>query len=114
MSDAKSSVLNGKVYKTLAKINLYEITNWQKVKKQDTWVYAQFHNSHNVEFGIKHLAYPFETAVLTDILSFDITLLDDSNKLIEFKGNSIGPVQRKVSSFSFDGQIIKWLRLDKT
>ena len=54
-----------------------------------------------MEFGLKHLSYPFETAVLTDILNFDIALLDDSNKLIEFNSSV------KIPSFSFDIQIIK-------
>ena len=63
LSDAKSSILNGKVYKTLGQINLNEIKNWQKLKKHQNWVYAQFRNSFNVEFGVKHLSYPFSTAI---------------------------------------------------
>ena len=31
LSDAKSSILNGKVYKTLGQINLNEIENWEKL-----------------------------------------------------------------------------------
>ena len=101
LSDAKLSVLNGKIYKTLGQINLYEIENWEKLKSHNNWVYAQFSKSNKVELGLKHLSYPFETAVLTDILNFDITLLDDSNKLIEFNASV------KIPCFSFDIQIIK-------
>ena len=101
-SDAKSSILNGKVYKTLGQINLYEIENWQKLKKHQNWVYAQFRNSFNIEFGVKHLSYPLSTAILTDILNFDITLIDDLNKPLGF-GND----ERRVPSFNFDIQIIK-------
>ena len=71
LSDAKFSVLNGKIYKTLGQINLYEIQNWEKLKKHNNWVYAQFSKLNKVEFGLKHLSYPFETAVLTDLLNFD-------------------------------------------
>ena len=70
--------------------------------KGDSWVYAQFHNSHNVEFNVKHLSFPFITQTLTDILNFNVTFLGDSGKLIEFKKD-----KRKVSSFSFMIQIIK-------
>ena len=101
LSDAKLSVLNGKIYKTLGQINLYEIENWEKLKSHNNWVYAQFSKSNKIELGLKHLSYPFETAVLTDILNFDITLLDDSNKLIEFNASV------KIPCFSFDIQIIK-------
>ena len=107
MSDAELSVLDGKIYKTLGQINLYEIENWEKLKSHNNWVYAQFSKSNKVELGLKHLSYPFETAVLTDILNFDITLLDDSNKLIEFNASV------KIPWFSFEIQIIKWLKLDK-
>ena len=103
LSDAKLSILNGKVYKTLGQINLSQIVSWENLKKKDSWVYAQFHNSSNVEFGIKHFAYPFETAVLTDILNFDVLLLDDNNKPIEFRESD----KKKVPSFSFDIQIIR-------
>ena len=101
LSDAKTSILQGKEYQTLAQINLYEIENWDKIKKHNNWVYAQFSKTDRIEFGLKHLSYPFETAVLTDILNFDIALLDDSNKLIEFNSSV------KIPSFSFDIQIIK-------
>ena len=40
LSDAKSPILNGKIYKTLGQINLYEIENWQKLKKHQNWVYT--------------------------------------------------------------------------
>ena len=58
--------------------------HWNKIRKRDSWVYAQFHDSHNVEFSVKHLSFPFITQILTDILNFDVTFLDDSGKLIEF------------------------------
>ena len=102
LSGAKSSVLNGKIYKTLGQINLCEIENWEKLKKHQNWVYAQFRNLFNVQFGVKHLSYPFATAILTDILDFDLTLVDNSNKPLEFAKD-----EKRVPSFNFDIQIIK-------
>ena len=91
-----------KFIKTLRQISLNEIENWQKLKKHQNSVYAQFHNSFNVEFGVKHLLYPFSTAILTDTLNFDITLTEDLNKPLEF-----GKDKTRVPSLNFDIQIIK-------
>ena len=86
IADAQTGIINGKDHKILGQINLYEIENWHKIRKKDTWIYAPFHKPHVVYAG-KHFANEFITATLTDLLNFDVSLIDDQRKLIEFALN---------------------------
>ena len=81
LNDAKESLINGKLYKTLGVVNTAEIKDWNKLKGQSKWINIVFKDSENPTVA-KHFAFVFETINFTDLLNFQLTLADDKAKLI--------------------------------
>ena len=81
LNDAKESLINGKLYKTLGVVNTVEIKDWNKLKGQSKWINIVFKDSENPTVA-KHFAFVFETINFTDLLNFQLTLADDKAKLI--------------------------------
>ena len=71
--DAKYSLVNGKLYKTIGIINLNEI------KKYSGWVNVNFQAPRDNR-QTKHFANNFITKNAGDILDFTTRLIDDNNK----------------------------------
>ena len=101
LNDAKESLINGKLYKTLGVVNTAEIKDWNKLKGQSKWINIVFKDSENPTVA-KHFAFVFETINFTDLLNFQLTLADDEAKLIKFKEG-----ETKVPALSFTLQIIQ-------
>ena len=93
LNDAKESLINGKLYKTLRVVNTAEIKDWNKLKGQSKWINIVFKDSENPTVA-KHFAFLFETINFTDLLNFQLTLADNEAKLIKFKdGKTNVPAQ---------------------
>ena len=101
LNDAKESLINGKLYKTLGVVNTAKIKDWNKLKGQSKWINIVFKDSENPTVA-KHFAFVFETINFTDLLNFQLTLADNGVKLIKFKDG-----ETKVPALSFTIQIIQ-------
>ena len=101
LNDARDSLINRKLYKSLGVININEIKDWTKLKGESKWINIIFNDSENPTLA-KHFAFAFETVNLSDLLNFQLILLDDEVKLIKF-----APNEKKIPALTFIIQIIK-------
>ena len=101
LNDARDSLINGKLYKSIGVINIYEIKDWTKLKGESKWVNIMFNDSENPTL-VKHFAFALETVNLSDLLDFQLTLLDDEAKPIKFTPN-----EKKIPALTFSIQVIK-------
>ena len=69
LKDARDSLINGKLYKSLAVININEIRDWTKIKGESKCINIIFNNSENPALA-KPLAFAFETVNLSDFIKF--------------------------------------------
>ena len=86
LNDARDSLINGKLHKSIGVININEIKDWTKLKRESKWINIIFNDSENPTLG-KHFAFAFETVNLSDLLNFQLSLLDDEAKPITFAPN---------------------------
>ena len=63
LNDARDSIINGKLYKSLGVININEIRDWIKIKGESKWIKIIFNDSENPTLA-KHFAFAFETVNL--------------------------------------------------
>ena len=101
LNDARDSLINRKLYKSLAVININEIKDWTKLKEESKWINIIFNHSENPTLA-KHFAFAIETANLSDLLNFQLSLLDDETKPIKF-----APNEKEIPVLTFSIQIIK-------
>ena len=101
LNDARDSLINGKLYKSLGIININETRDWTKIKGESKWIDIIFNDFENPTLA-KHFAFAFETVNLSDLLNFQLILLDDEVKLIKF-----APNEKKIPALTFIIQIIK-------
>ena len=101
LNDAKDSLINGKLYKTLSVVNIAEIESWSKLKGQSKWVNEILQDSEN-PMAAKHYAFAFETTSFWDLLNFQLTLADDEVNNIKFASN-----EKKLPALSFTIQVLK-------
>ena len=85
LNDARDSLINGKLYKSLGVININEIRDWTKIKGESKWINI-FKDSENATLA-KHFAFAFETVNVRDLLNFQLSLLNKEAKLIKFALN---------------------------
>ena len=97
----RTSLINGKIYKSIGKVNVNEITNWTELKGKSKWVNIVFNDSENPTLA-KHFAFAFETTNLCDLLNFELRLLDDEAKPIKFAAT-----EQKIPALTFTIQVIK-------
>ena len=86
LNDARDSLINGKLYKSLGVINMNEIRDWTKIKGESKWINIIFNDFKNPMLA-KHFSFAFETVNLSDLLNFQLSLLDDEAKPIKFAPN---------------------------
>ena len=63
--------------------------------------YCVFNDSENPKLA-KKFAFAFETANLSDLLNFELSLLDDEGKPIKFDAT-----EQKIPALTFTIQVIK-------
>ena len=83
LNDARDSLIKGKLHKSIGVININEIKDWTKLKGESKWVNIKFNDSENPTLA-KHFVFAFETVSLSDLLNFQLSLLDDEAKPIKF------------------------------
>ena len=71
------------------------------IKRESKWINIIFKDSENGTLE-KYFAFAFETVNLSDLLDFQLTLLDEEAKPIKF-----APNERKIPALTFSIQIIK-------
>ena len=103
LNDARISLINGKIYKSIGVVNVNETTNWTELKGKSKWVNIVFNDSENPTLA-KHFAFAFETKNLNDLLNFELSWLDDEAKPIKF-----ATTEQKIPTptLTFTVQVIK-------
>ena len=101
LNQAKNTLINSKLFKSIGVINLNEIEYWEKIRRKSKWVNATFTDSEQ-PIAASHFAFGFTTTNLHDILNFKFSLLDDKVKLINFP-----KTKDKVPILTFTIQVIK-------
>ena len=86
LNEARDSLINGKLYKSIGVININGIKDWTKLKGESKWINIIFNDSENLALA-KHFAFAFETVNLSDLLNFQPSLLDDKAKPIKLALN---------------------------
>ena len=86
LNDARDSLINGKLCQSLRVINISEIRGWTKIKGESKWINIIINDSENPQLE-KLFAFAFETVNLSDLLNFQLSLLDDKAKPIKFAPN---------------------------
>ena len=75
LNNVKMLLINGKIYNTLAVINLEEIKNWKNMKSTSQWVSVKFDEHKNTQ-KTDHFSFSFKTKNLNNLLSFSFYLHD--------------------------------------
>ena len=101
LMEAKTALINSKLYKTLGVVYLSEIKDWDLIKNDSKRAQAVFVNS---EYHLKasHFSFVFTTKNIFDLFNFTIALLDCSGNVITFPSN-----EAKVPTLNFKIQIVK-------
>ena len=111
MIDARTSLINRKIYKSVGVVNVNKLTNWTELKGKSKCVNIVLNDSEYSTLA-KHFAFAFETTNLNDLLNFELSLLDDQAKLIKFAAT-----EQKIPALTFTIQVIqfkKMLKVKKT
>ena len=111
MIDARTSLINRKIYKSVGVVNVNKLTNWTELKGKSKCVNIALNDSEYSTLA-KHFAFAFETTNLNDLLNFELSLLDDQAKPIKFAAT-----EQKIPALTFTIQVIqfkKMLKVKKT
>ena len=101
LAEAKTALINSKLYKALGVVYLSEIKDWDLIKSdskraQGVFVDSKYHSKAS------YFAFAFTTKNVSGLFSFTTTLLDGSGNKIIFPSN-----ETKVPTLSFKIQIVK-------
>ena len=102
LNDAKKVFVGGKLDDAIGVCYLSEISDWDIIKGQTKRVQVVFVESENFYGQSSHIALPFETNNISDILNFSVTLVDGEGKKIKFKDG-----ETQIPMINFEIQIIK-------
>ena len=86
LHDARDFLINEKLYKSLGVINIIEIKDWTKLKAESKWINIIFNDFENPTLS-KHFAFAFKTVNLSNLLDFQLSVLDDKVKPIKIAPN---------------------------
>ena len=101
LTEAKSALINLKLYKTLGVVYLSEIKNWDLIENSFERAQAVFVDSER-HSRASHFAFAFTTKNMSNLFNFTVTLLDGSGNKITFPSD-----ETKVPTLSFKILIIK-------
>ena len=101
LTEAKTALINSKLYKMLGVLYLWEIKDWDLIKNHSkrgklVLVYSEYH------LKACHFAFPFTTKNVSGLLNFTIILQDGSGNKMSFPSNEI-----EVLTLSFKIHIVK-------
>ena len=98
-STSKKSLINSKIYDLIGIIDLKEINNWDEIKGQSIWIDATLEEQKERN-NSRHLCFLFSTKTLSELLSFNIYLLDDNNEEITFENNEKRKKRKEKKKYS--------------
>ena len=102
LNDSRKIFINDSIESGIGVCYLTEIENWSIIKGQSKRVQVVFDDTEKFAGQSKHFAFNFITRNISDLLKFSITLVDGSNKKIQFnKGEENIPI------INFDIEILK-------
>ena len=99
LNNAKTALINGKIYNILGIINLNKINNWDYIKGKSLWVNVNFDEPKQIN-NSEHLSFSFKNFSLNGLLDFSINLIDDNNKPFEFNSG-----ETKISILNFEIEV---------
>ena len=102
MNDAKKVFIGGKLEDVIGICYLSEIDDWEIIKGQTKRVQSVFVESENFYGQSSHIALPFKTNNIPDILNFSVTLVDGEGNKIDFKEG-----ETQLPLINFEIQILK-------
>ena len=101
LTEAKSALINLKLYKTLGVVYLSEIKNWDLIENSSERAQAVFVDSER-HLRASHFAFAFTTKNMSNLFNFTVTPLDGSGNKITFPSD-----ETEVPTLSFKILIIK-------
>ena len=102
LTDARYSLINNKLLKSLGQINLTEIENFSFFKEKKGWINCVLTDSHKTPYSSKHFSYSFITNNLLNILNFEVEFLNKKGERLEWT-----PDEKKIPSITFTVDILK-------
>ena len=102
LNDAKKVFIGGKLEDVIGICYLSEIDDWEIIKGQTKRVQSVFVESENFYGQSSHIALPFKTNNISDILNFSVTLVDGEGNKIDFKEG-----ETQLPLINFEIQILK-------
>ena len=102
LNDAKKVFVGGKLEDVIGICYLSEIDDWEIIKGQTKRVQTVFVESENFYGQSSHIALPFKTNNISDILNFSVTLVDGEGNKINFKEG-----ETQLPLINFEIQILK-------
>ena len=87
LTDARYSLINHRLLKSLGQINLNEIDNFNLIKEKKAWLNCVLTDSKKVPYGSKHFSYSFITNKLVNILNFEIEFLNRKGERLEWEAD---------------------------
>ena len=93
-------MINRKIFQGIGIICIFEIENWDGIKKESHWTNVILTVSM-YPIAAKHFAFGFETTGLHNLLNFEYSLTNDQGKLLEFQQG-----EDKIPALIFSIQII--------
>ena len=83
LNDSKSMLVNGKVFKSLGVINLFQIKNRSKVKGDSNSISAVLIDLEYPSIA-NHFSFAFTIKNLSDLIDFTFELIDSKGESIKF------------------------------
>ena len=102
LTDARYSLINHKLLKSLGQINLNEIENFDVIKQKKAWLNCILSDSKKVPYGSKHFSYSFITNKLVNILNFEIEFLNRKGERLEWNTD-----EKRLPNITFTIDVLK-------
>ena len=102
LNDSRKIFINDTLESGIGVCYLTEIENWKIIKGQTKRVQVVFDDTEKFAGQSKHFSFNFITKNISDLLKFTITLVDGSNKKIQFKKG-----EENIPIINFDIEILK-------
>ena len=102
LTDARYSLINNKLLKSLGQINLNEIDNFNLIKEKKAWLNCILTDSKKVPYGSKHFSYSFITNKLVNILNFEIEFLNRKGEKLEWEAD-----EKRLPNITFTIDVLK-------
>ena len=102
LTDARYSLINHKLLKSLGQINLNEIENFDVIKQKKAWLNCILSDSKKVPYGSKHFSYSFITNKLNNILNFEIEFLNRKGERLEWNTD-----EKRLPNITFTIDVLK-------